>query len=200
MMPRRSLPDASSPALQLAHPTSLQKYQQTLRNSAVWRGVLSKEAYLRREEYLANQTLTINSGITHWVLVDIVEPVESRRVLCSCESICKRALVAQDGVVRDAISHCVSNVFSPPEDRGRGYAARMMKELGNVLKTYQTGRDTLENRFSTLWFDIGKTFYARHGWKAFSSSHICIPPESVTSKTLPSSDSLRIRLLYERGA
>lgn len=169
------LPHASSPTLRLAHATPAQKLVQALETSAVWRGPLSVAAYLRREKYLANQALTVNLGITHWVLVDSAEPEGSRRVLCSCESIRKRAIVARGGKAKDAISHCVTNVFCPPQHSRRGYARRMMKELGSVLGTYQTEETAMESLFSALWSDIGKIFYAEHGWEPFPSSHICIP-------------------------
>lgn len=138
---------------------------------------------MRREEYLSNQALTANSGITHWILVNIAESEYPRRVLCGCESIRKRAIVVQYGQIKEVISHSVTNVFCPPEHGGRGYAKRMMRELSSALRTHQTEGATIESPFSTLWSDIGGEFYSNLGWKAFASSQICIP--SATSTLAP---------------
>lgn len=184
------LPDASSPGIRLAYATPAERLRQTLTNSAMWKGPLSQEAYLRREQHLANQPLTANFGITYWVLVDTAEPGEPRQVLCGCESIRKRAIVAQDGRTKDTISHCVSNVFCPPEHRGLGYARRMMKELGAVLRTHQTEVTAMESLFSVLWSDIGKTFYAKLGWELYTSSHICIPSASIAASSVLASPNL----------
>jgi len=174
------LPNASSPTLRLTHATPTQKLLQSLENSAVWRGPLSVAAYLRREKYLENQPLTTSRGITHWVLIDSAEPESPRRrVLCSCQTIRKRALVVREGQTQDTIAHCVTNVFCPSQHSRRGYATRMMKELGNVLGTYQTEESSARSLvFSALWSDIGKKFYAEHGWEPFPSSHISIPAVS----------------------
>jgi hypothetical protein len=47
------------------------------------------------------------------------------------------------------------------------------------MRTYQAKGTTMESLFFTVWFDIGKTFYAWRGWEAFPSSDICLPPESA---------------------
>lgn len=107
---------------------------------------------MRREQYLADQDLTRNGGITWWVLVDTA--VSPRRVLCGCETLRKKAFVARDGKVEEVVCHGIGSVFCPPENRGRGYAGRMMKELGRKLRTWQA-----EERpclFSVLYSDIGK--------------------------------------------
>ena len=79
--------------------------------------------------------------------------------------------------------------------RDRKYAARMLRELGEVLKTWPeeeqrklakrsqhhsngvsaTKRAKLEAKeavCSALWSDIGKRFYAEKGWPAFDSTHV----------------------------
>jgi hypothetical protein len=64
-------------------------------------------------------------------------------------------LVWQDGKVHETITHGIGSVFCAQHLRKRGYAQRMMQELGEALKTYQTeGRK--EVYFSILFSDIGK--------------------------------------------
>ena len=183
-----TLPLGSSPALTLVHPTDLEEAGQALNNSKQWRGPLDLEAYLRREKHLASVDLTKNGGITFWILVDSDEAVSTgsnRKVLAGCESIKKRALLVQDGVVQDATAHGVASVFSPQEYRGRGYGARMIEELGKHLEKWQhvEGRP----QFSILYSDIGKKFYAKYGWRPYTSSHMRLPP-------LPPSASVTVRL------
>ncbi|KAK8216456.1 hypothetical protein IWZ00DRAFT_259995 [Phyllosticta capitalensis] len=169
------LPSSDSPSLALVEPTDDERLAQWTINGNSWKGALSLEGYLRREECLANQECTKNGGQSWWVLVDTASPGPKRRVLSGCETFRKTAMVAQDGHVKDVIVHGVGSVYCPPEYRGRGYAGRMMQELGKMLQTYQTS-EKRECLFSILYSDIGKKFYASHGWEPFPSAHISLPP------------------------
>jgi hypothetical protein len=108
-------------------------------------------------------------------------PPGSRPILASCESLRKRALVrTADGQVKEVITHGIGSVFCDPKYRGRGYAGRMLQELGEKLKTWQSdeGKECL---FSILYSDIGKKFYAGYGWAPFPSTHITFPPSPPAS-------------------
>ncbi|KAI9842190.1 MAG: hypothetical protein M1837_007403 [Sclerophora amabilis] len=201
----RPLPDSKSPSLALVHPTSEEKQSILRQNGASWRGPLSLPSYLQREEILYNEALTRDGGITHWVLVDTAEPGDARRILASCESIRKQSFVAiasdqgKGRQVDKVLSHGVGSVFCDPHFRGRGYAGRMMKELGNALRTWQIEENT-EGRqrclFSVLYSDIGKKFYASYGWHPFPSSHIALPvPDGQTTPNPPVPSS---RAIYAR--
>lgn len=156
------LPHGSSPSLALVHPTLEEKLMQFRLNGAEWRGALSLEAYLRREDVLAQQALTKDGGITYWILIDKnaqgnpLDPMSPTRLpLASCETYRKRALVWRDGQVQETICHGIGSVFCAPHLRGRKYAQRMMQELGEALQTHQTS----ENQgclFTVLFSDIGK--------------------------------------------
>jgi len=149
-----SFPDCNSPTLALVQPTRDENLQQTELNGASWRGALSSEAYLRREEHLSKTNLSRDSGLTMWVLVDTACSPDRRVVLSGCETIRKKALVSRNGKIEEVISHGVGSVFTPPMCRKRGYGARMIKELSKQLKTWQTGDHT--SLFSVLYSDIGK--------------------------------------------
>lgn len=151
-----SLPNRDSPELHLVLATAEEQLAQLHANSEEWRGVLSLPAYFRREEHLCQQALTENGGLTSWVLVHQPSGTseKNRKVLCSCESIKKKSLVATDGKVEDVWAHGVASVFCPPEYRGKGYAGRMMAELGEKLKNWQS--QDRPNLFSILYSDIGK--------------------------------------------
>jgi hypothetical protein len=173
----KDLPSPNSEHVVLVQATPEERSHQVACNGVFWRGVLSHEAYIGRENHLAAQDLVKNDGMTTWVLVDQQNPAK-RRVLCGCETFRKKALVAHNGVIRETVCHGVGSVFCPVEHRGKGYAARMIKDLGEILRTWQT--DT--SLFSILFSDIGKKFYAQHGWKAFPSSHIALPALEVQNK------------------
>jgi hypothetical protein len=151
-----ALPDRNSSELYLVVATPEEILAQQNANSDEWRGSLPLDAYLRREELLVDQTLTRDGGLTAWSLV--YQPAGSdekdRKVLCGCETIKKRALVASSNTVEAVTTHGVCSVFCPPENRGKGYAGRMIADLGEKLRTWQSnGQDNL---FSVLWSDIGK--------------------------------------------
>lgn len=151
------LPDAKGPDVELTQPTYEEAVQQTRLNSTEWKGPLSLDAYLGREEHLGKQKLVRDGGLTSWALV--TKDGNPRAVLSSCETIRKKALVAQNGQVKEVICHGVASVFCPPEFRGKGYAGRMIKDLGEKLHNWQTdGHDCL---FSVLYSDIGKVSFIR---------------------------------------
>ena len=147
-----SFPDGRGSQVALVNTTAEEVYEQQRLNSDEWKGALPLEAYLRREKMLLEQRLTRDGGLTPWALVH--EDENGRQILSSCETIRKKALVSVDGIVKDVVCHGVCSVFCPPEYRGRGYAGRMVKELGEKLRTWQT--DQQECLFSVLWSDIGK--------------------------------------------
>lgn len=190
----RSLPPKDSSSLALVHPTASEQHTQILNNSKIWRGALALDPYVRREQHLANVKLTMEGGITFWILVDTAENVpegSDRTVLAGCETLRKRALVAHHGQVENVICHGVASVFSAEEFRGRGYGARMMEELGKRLETWQgeQGRSYL----SILYSDIGKRFYTKHHWRPYASSHMQLPPLTGTASVtvrLPQSTPL----------
>jgi len=150
------LPDSKSPTLALVHPTEEEKLVFMKDNGVSWRGALNLDQYLRREIHLANQDFTRNGGITYWVLIDT--SAKDRLVLSSCETFRKRALVVRNGKVQDVVAHGIGSVWCPSSLRRRGYAGRMMAELGKKLEDWQ-GNDQ-EIVCSVLYSDIGKVSHS----------------------------------------
>ena len=149
------LPSSDSPNLALLHPTEQEKVETWKLNGSSWRGTMPLSIYLRREVHLENQAFTKDGGITFWILVDRTLAPNERPILGSCESLRKRALVAKDGKVADVVSHGIGSVFCNPEYRRRGYAQRMMEELGKKLDTWKQ-EDGRRTDFTVLYSDIGK--------------------------------------------
>ncbi len=180
-----NLPDKDSSDIYLVVATHEENIAQTTANSSEWKGALpTLDAYHRREAHLANLELTKDGGLTPWMLVYQPDGAAKRQVLCGCESIRKKALVGRNGKVEEVIAHGVCSVFCPPAKRGRGYAGRMMSELGKKLRRWQldNGKDAL---FSVLFSDIGKDFYAARGWKPFPSAHVALPAVETVADELP---------------
>ena len=189
-MATEDLPQRDSPNLHLVVGNPEEILAQQHANSEEWRGALSLEAYLRREEHLVRQELTKEGGLTAWMLVYEPPDGSKRQVLCGCEGIKKKALLAKDGKVDDAVAHGVASVFCPPRYRGRGYAGRMMSELGKRLKSWQAEKEGA-SAFSVLYSDIGKDFYAARGWQPFPSTHIALPASKVQQAGLPHAQTLQ---------
>jgi GNAT superfamily N-acetyltransferase len=190
----RTLPDSKSPNLHLAHPTDEEKLETWTLNSTSWGGALIQRDYLEREEYLTKAPLARDGGVTHWILVDKELPPNRRPILASCETLRKRSIVSKNGILTDVVSHGIGSVFCDPEYRGKGYASRMMRELGQKLRTWQAGAEGKTCGFSALWSDIGKLYYAGHGWHPFPSTHIEFPPVSFPG----GANSMSIKLLESK--
>lgn len=155
----QDLPPSNSPRLALLHPTPEEKEATWNLNGQAWRGTMDLPTYLRRETYLENQAFTRDGGITFWILVDAALAPNERTILASCESLRKRALLAEsDGQATEITSHGIGSVFCNPDHRGRGYAQRMINELGNKLDHWQQ-REGDRASFTVLYSDIGKVGY-----------------------------------------
>ncbi|OAL34764.1 hypothetical protein AYO20_05959 [Fonsecaea nubica] len=173
-----SQPSAQSPDLKLVSASALEYVQTAYLNAEAWQGPLTLEQYLEREVILQAVDLTRDGRITGWILTSDSLPPNpdgSRPILACCESLLVQAYVAKDGVLKKTQAHGIASVYTRPEYRGKGYAGRMMAELGKRLESWQTVSGAT-NPFSVLYSDIGQTFYARFGWKVFPSNHIHLPP------------------------
>lgn len=190
----RDLPSSSSPDLTLAESTKAELQHVWALHHPMWGPALKLEDYLNRETFLMTVPLAKNGGVTHWILTNKNGSPDNRPIYASCESLRKRALascVGNDGqvVIQEGIAHGIASVFTNPTYRGKGYASRMMAELGPKLTQWSEGRKepkadgdaaatTVVTRslFSVLYSDIGKTFYAKNGWAAFDSAHLSFQP------------------------
>lgn len=194
----QQLSPADSPDLVLAESTGKELQHVWGLHHPMWGPALTIEDYLTREEFLMTVPLAKNGGVTHWILTDRDGIPDNRPIYASCESLRKRALAGRLGpdgpVVENGIAHGIASVFTNPIYRGKGYASRMMNELGPKLKQWSEGRKEPKNGeddtvvthslFSVLYSDIGKNFYAKNGWAAFESTHLCFKPAKAADGSL----------------
>jgi GNAT superfamily N-acetyltransferase len=172
------LPLSTSASIVLVPANLLERYQCWHLNAHAWRGPLTISQYLGRESLLEHQSLNQDGQITYWILTDESLPFGddgARPILASCESLRKEGYVARNGHLEKLVTHGIGSVFCRSDYRGRGYASRMMTDLGKRLETWQQSKGS-RAAFSCLWSDIGPRFYTAHGWKAMPSSHISLPP------------------------
>jgi len=191
------LPDASSPHLILTRATPQERIRSWTGTFPLWGPALgSLETYLNRETYMTTVPLGKDGGITHWILTDSRLPPDQRPILSSCESLRKGAVAAYLSAAEDGKeeqvkmttgpAHGIGSVFTEEQFRGRGYASRMMQEVGRRLKRWQVlGKEDVseaeseegpKSLCSILYSDIGKSFYAKMGWAAFPSTHVEFKP------------------------
>ena len=201
-----SLPSSSSDLVLV--PASPLEYAQCSRlNADEWKGPLTLEQYMDREKHLLSQNLAKNGGATGWILTAPQLPPNSdgsRPILASCETMLASAYAARNGKLDKITAHGIGSVFTRAEHRGKGYAGRMMTELGKNLTTWQQPNGD-KSLFSVLYSDIGVKFYSRFGWKAFPSTHIHLAPMDIptyeaSSQNLPDVKELRTEDLSELPA
>lgn len=173
-----SLPSSISEDLVLVPATELERTQCWHMNFHAWGGALSPAQYLHRDALLERHPLNSNGKITFWILTlknnCQANKSSARPILASCETLLKEAYVARDGQLTRVVAQGIGSVYCRPEYRSKGYASRMMSDLGTRLGSlaWQQPKGTSRGYFSILYSDIGQQFYAKHGWKPMSSTHI----------------------------
>ncbi len=173
-----SLPAADSPDIHLVPATELERTHCWRLNCDEWRGPLSTQQYFEREAHLERQTLVSNGKITFWILTlesQHEDEHQARPILASCETLLKSAFVAESGELCGILAHGIGSVYCRKEYRGKGYASRMMSELGKRLGEGWQQKNPC-GVFSILYSDIGQKFYARHHWKPMPSTHVSLLP------------------------
>lgn len=161
-----NLPSSQSSDLILTQPTDSEKEQIWRLNAPEWKGPLDLPAYLRRERTLASTPLA-KTSLTFWILTSSGSKPGDRPLLAACESVKNKALIAYDTssgrTVQEVVTHRIGSVFCPPAVRKRGYASRMLNELGKILEHWQLNTDEIDEicKFSVLFSDIGKVCICR---------------------------------------
>lgn len=198
------LPPSTSPTLTLAHPTVAETQQIWSQTSDIWTDALTVPQYLEEYAYLLTVPLARDHGITQWILVDSLDnptvPADdvngregTRRILASCETFRKRALLANRHASDDTKNRCtdilvhgVASVFCDPQLRGRGYASRLLKELSHILPQWQADEvEKARGVGSVLYSDIDPAFYKRQGWVPFPSDHLEFEPAQLDHTAEP---------------
>ncbi|KAM0335181.1 hypothetical protein ACHAQA_000222 [Verticillium albo-atrum] len=185
------LPSCDSPDLHITHLTPEECISIWNGTFPIWGDSLEELAdYQKESRFMTTVPLAVNGGMTTWILVDKNLAPDKRPILCSCESFHKRALSGDvNGQVEEAVIHGIASVFCPEAYRNRGYATRHLKEIAQVLRSWQSDRVL----GSVLYSDIGNVYYATLGWSSIATNtHLELQPtkhpESALVRKLVQSD------------
>lgn len=167
--------------------------RQGLRNYAGFGAPLSREGYAEREHRL--NLLPFGKSGLRWVLID----TRNDGWTATCETFHRAAIYTEeqaDGtvLVKQGTAAVVASVFTPEHLRGRGYAAEMMKQLREKLKEFD---DVV---LTTLYSDIGPSFYVRLGWPKVESKEAVImfsKDRTIDMSSLKTDDSIQVIPLIE---
>ncbi|KAH8823266.1 hypothetical protein DL96DRAFT_1532808 [Flagelloscypha sp. PMI_526] len=113
--------------------TYSQARESRLRTHPDWSRGVTKEAYLRRDDYLATLDVAKDGKLTVWVLAPRNDP-ETLDFLCSCESYKRPAILkTSSSELENVTGYGIASVYTPSQNRGKGYAKYMMRLLHWVL-------------------------------------------------------------------
>ncbi|KDR67920.1 hypothetical protein GALMADRAFT_79036 [Galerina marginata CBS 339.88] len=153
-----------------------------------WGRGMTLEEYLDRDEKSDRHDVAKDGRLVTWVLARRDAP-SGIDFLCSCETFRRDGVVVKPESTRleDAACYGIASVFTPPENRGKGYARHMMRLLHWVLAPESAlpefptdmwgarpdrrewkSEQVLEGHganaaVSVLYSDVGREFYAGCG-------------------------------------
>jgi hypothetical protein len=154
-------PAWDSPALALRPSSDDERVIQWSLCAKTW-GSGDIEEFVEGERRLATQLGIETGGIRHWILVDTAEhiqPGQQRTILSSLENLRRRAVYSYDDngqrKVEDTTCYGVAAVHCPKDNRGRGYARRMVTEIGRLLRADIPNFGLEKCLFSVLYSGVG---------------------------------------------
>ncbi|KAJ3043660.1 hypothetical protein HDV00_004433 [Rhizophlyctis rosea] len=115
------------------------------------------------DQYIERETLLGNTDFARdretWVLVPPNAPSHTLSFLAACETY-RRPMLIGDGKkgLREGVCVSIASVFTPKPYRGRGYAGYLLEEVMQMIK-----QDDIVLA-STLYSEVGKTYYGKFGW------------------------------------
>lgn len=142
------------------------------------------EGYLDRKNTMAGLEMAAEGRWTSWVLAPRDDP-ETLDFMCSCETLRREVIVYQkdnsdstDLRKEEKIGYGVASVYTPPKNRGKGYARHMMRLLHWVIaspsafpspfpeawgKAPAVPEGLGQGVVSVLYSDVGSQFYKACG-------------------------------------
>ncbi|RDB20810.1 Lysine acetyltransferase [Hypsizygus marmoreus] len=210
--------------LSLYAATAEQVAESRRRTYLQWGKRMTLEEYLARDAFMDTFEHARDGRLVTWVLAARDQPT-SLDFMCSCETYRREGLVwdpSRNNVPKEVPCNGIASVFTPPPNRGKGYAKHMMRLLHWVIADLSRLPAFPEawgapppqvphaggGWFSVLYSDVGKEFYSQcgpvpeqEGWiviDAFSTTFdIATQPPSTDAE---SESSGRWVWLDEEGA
>lgn len=141
-------------------------------NSSAWKGVLTDEQYVNREEMLGKSAICSkykagskysdlfpesyhNLGIKYFVLKDksLPETDDRSQIISRCETLNRLGSCitpGSQGQVQPSLTICIGGVFTPVEYRGKGYARIMIEKLNAHYDAIYDKADEIRDEKSRL--------------------------------------------------
>lgn len=159
-----------------------------LNNGEAWEGLLTREQYADREQYLsesgiaqANKNSEFQAkfpdghewfGIKFFVLKDTRLPNTSKtsQIVSSCETLNRLAYCtspSSNGKIEFCLNPCIGGVFTEKKYRGKGYARVMIESLNNFYETLRqqpSQPSFINNLVMTLYSEVGN-YYSQFGYR-----------------------------------
>ncbi|KAK7064792.1 hypothetical protein R3P38DRAFT_58207 [Favolaschia claudopus] len=173
-------------ALSLFPATPDQITEARRRTHLEWGKGLTLEEHLTRDANQDQFEGSLDGRLIIWVLAPRNDP-QTLNFKCACETYVRQRLFKRIGLVANAHNkngvetvpcYGIASVFTPPENRGKGFARHMMRLLHWVIADEAllplalfpaawgapppVVPGTRDGRFSALWSDVGE-FYAACG-------------------------------------
>ncbi|KAF9054538.1 hypothetical protein BJ165DRAFT_1439685 [Panaeolus papilionaceus] len=145
-----------------------------------WGRGLSLDQYLERDAKTDQHEIAKDGRLLTWVLVRR-DSAEDLSFLCACETFKREGAVSRKGEkgIENVVCYGIASVFTPAENRKKGYGAHMMRLLHWMLGPRSSlphefpvewGTSPERNEdlvgdaaFSVLYSDIGPKFYRLSG-------------------------------------
>ncbi|KAI0674402.1 hypothetical protein C8Q78DRAFT_967627 [Trametes maxima] len=198
-------------ALSLYTATPAQTIESRKRTADQWARGLSLEAYLERDSIMDTHEHAAGGKLVTWVLAPRASPT-TLDFLCSCETfrrmgiVAKRAKEVDAREVREVTAYGIASVYTPPRNRGKGYAKYMMRLLHWALAPRSAlppsfpaewgappddellrSAGVANGQFSVLYSDVGRDFYQAAGLGPSTKDGWVVHGALETSKLIGSS-------------
>ncbi|KAJ7771962.1 hypothetical protein DFH07DRAFT_803283 [Mycena maculata] len=176
--------DFSSLSLFRATPTQITESRR--RTLAEWGRGLTLEEHLARDASQDQFDGSRDGRLITWVLAPRDDP-QTLEFKCACETYRRTGLIKANRTIKVVPCYAIASVFTPPENRDKGFARHMMRLLHWVIadvsllpaREYPAAwgapplkvEGTRNGHFSALWSDVGHFYNAcgsipgtREGW------------------------------------
>jgi hypothetical protein len=151
-------------------------------NFAAWGSGLSLEQYFQREKVFASQPATRDGKLTFWALQKYDPAADKWTIVSHMESLTRRAFYKVQGLpVGETVSHGIGSVFTPAQNRGKGYAAIMLKQASEKLDNWNNqslDAPANDHSFNVLWSDVGD-YYSKFDYHVTDTKEIKFSIETI---------------------
>ncbi|KAJ7590695.1 hypothetical protein C8J56DRAFT_933618 [Mycena floridula] len=178
------------------------------RTCVQWARGATVEEYLQLNQQIDEHQVSQNGNFITWVLTPRDHPT-TLDFMSSCETFRRTGTVVRGTVAEDMTCYGIASVFTPSQNRGKGYARHMMQLLHWVLarqdflptfpEEWGAPPQRVENcgdaLVSALWSDVGPKIYTMSGMSSAAKRDgwvVRAPFSTIWSVSdLPASNSVK---------